>query len=169
MGVTKEERRGKRSVRHEGWSDRDRIDFLRCYNESERLYLSGLGIEEIGKKLGLSEERLSKWCMEYSWERRRHALMESPRGISVLLRNILRSKMQELMEGGSLDSEAAKELGDLSLQINKIEGIGGDRLAIAIYLIGDFTKYLRERCAERDEYFLVSSWMQSYLKLLMEG
>ncbi len=152
---------GKRS---ENWADKERIDFNRCYLEAEGMYFKGDGLKEIGVRLGLTEKRLEGWEKEYGWVAKLEALMEAPRGIGEMLRENLRRQVAGQVGQKNLKVEEVKAIAELTNLIAKIEGAGGNLLAATIMVIRDLSGYIRANCSDRDEYHLVSNWLQGYLR-----
>jgi uncharacterized protein YjcR len=147
------------------WADRGRIDFHRCYNEAEGYYLAGLSLDEISERLSLDLERLRDWEKEYQWKAKRAAMITSPRGIGAMLRERLQRQMEKMSAStGDLEVDEVKKITELTLLINKTEGAGGNVLAAMVEVLRDFSRYLREHIGDRDQYHLVSSWVQEYLR-----
>jgi len=156
---------GRKQVDDKNWADRDRIDFHRCYNEAEGYYLAGLTLEEIGQRLSLSLERLDGWEKEYEWKKKRAAVMTSPRGIGTILREKLQRQVEVLASGnGVLEVDKVEEITKLTLLITKIEGAGGNILAAMVEVLREFSRFLRANIGDRDQYHLVSSWVQEFLR-----
>lgn len=146
------------------WADRERMDFGRCYNEAEGAFLAGGSLEAISARYSVSLDRLQGWAKKYCWEEKRSAAMTNPRGIGAMLREKLQQQVEKCMAEPELNVEKVEEITKLTLLITKIEGAGGNVLAAMVEVLRDFSRYLRENIGDRDQYHLVSSWVQEYLR-----
>lgn len=140
------------------------MDFGRCYNEAEGAFLAGGSIPVIATRYSVSIERLRGWMEKYCWEKKKAAAMTNPRGIGAMLRDKLQKQVERAMEAPELNVEKVEEITKLTILINKIEGAGGNILAAMVEVLRDFSRYLRENIADRDQYHLVSSWVQEFLR-----
>jgi hypothetical protein len=150
------------------WADRDRLDFYRCFNEAEDLYLIGCSLETISDRVKVTVKRLENWKERYVWETKKAAMMETPRGIGAMLREHLRVQVQEAMEKKELNPEKLEEIGRLTGLISKIEGGSANILAATLEVLKGFSVWLRKQCENADEYHLVSGWLQNYLRVLTD-
>lgn len=140
------------------------MDFGRCYNEAEGAFLAGGSIPAIAARYSVSIERLRGWMEKYCWEAKKSAAITNPRDIGVMLREKLRKQVEACMSAPELDVVKVEEITKLTLLITKIEGAGGNILAAMVEVLRDFSRYLRENIGDRDQYHLVSSWVQEYLR-----
>jgi hypothetical protein len=128
------------------------------------MYFSGAGLEEISQRHNVMIGRLKEWEVEYNWSGKKAALMESPIGIGVMLREKLRQQVHCQTQGQELTVEQVGKITKLMKCIKEIEGCGGDVLAAAIEVLSDFSRFIRERTQDREVYAQVSSWVQEYLR-----
>jgi hypothetical protein len=147
---------------------RDQIDFHRCYNEAEELFLLGQSLESIASQLSVTVDRLSGWSGKYGWPEKLVAMMTSPAGIAAMLREQLRKEVQVAVTQSRLDLEGVERISRLTVLINKIEDGGFNFLAAASTVIRRFSHYLRSQCSDREEYHLVSTWVQNFLRTLTD-
>lgn len=160
-GRTKEESRVTET-------SRDQIDFHRCYNEAEELFLLGQSLESIASQLNVMVARLEGWAEKYGWRAKLVTMMTSPSGIAAMLREQLRQEVRVTVTQGKMDLEAVERITRLTTLINKVEGGGFDFLAAASVVIRRFSVYLRGKCSDREEYHLVSTWVQNFLRTLTD-
>lgn len=152
----------------ENWGDKQRIDFFRCYNEAEDLYLEGWSLPEIAKHHNLLEMRVFQWCDKFQWERKREIMMSAPNGIGAMLREKLRKQVEAALGDDKLETENVEEISKMTKLINQMDGGKVEFQAAAIQAIQNFAVYLRKMCSDRDEYYLVSGWLQNYLRSVTE-
>jgi hypothetical protein len=146
------------------WTDREQIDFQRCYNECEAMYSAGSELSEIAKQYGLTLKRLQGWQKKYLWDAKRQAMLESPKGIGAMLRENLRKQVQQQVGAEQLDLAKVEEITKITKCIKEIEGCGGDFFAAAVEVLRDFSVFIRKNIPDRETYELVSSWVQEYLR-----
>jgi hypothetical protein len=113
-------------------------------------------------------ERLGVWSEKYGWQSKLVAMMTSPAGIAAMLREQLRKEVQVTVAQGKMDLEAVERITRLTALINKIEDGGFNFLAAASTVIRRFSHYLRSQCSDREEYHLVSAWVQNFLRTLTD-
>ncbi len=150
------------------WADRDRMDFFRCFNEAEGLYLLGYSLREIEARLQVLPDRLTAWAEKYQWQAKREAMMVSPKGIGAMLHEVLQKQMQELIVKDALTVEEVEKITKLTTLIKKVEAQGGNFFAAAIEVMRAFSVWFRKNCDHRDEYHQVSTWIQNYLRTLTD-
>jgi len=143
----------------------DMQDFYRCYNDAESLYLAGVELPEIATRLGVAIERLVRWFDEYQWTQRRRALMEVPRGVGAMLREQLRRQVEAQMGPEKLLAiKNVEEIARLTKLIANIEGEGAPKEAATIEVMREFSAYVRKEAPDREEFYLLASYIQNYLR-----
>jgi hypothetical protein len=150
------------------WTDREQIDFQRCYNECEAMYLAGSELPEIATQQGVTLKRLQGWHKKYVWDAKRQAMLESPKGIGAMLRENLRKQVQKLAGGDQLKVDQVEEITKITKCIKEIEGCGGDFFSATVEVLRGFSAFIRKQISDRETYHLVSSWVQEYLRSLTD-
>jgi hypothetical protein len=85
-----------------------------------------------------------------------------------MLRENLRKQTQALVGKGDLKAADVEEIAKLTSCIQKIEGCGVNVLAVTMEVLMGFSAYIRKNIPDKDQYQLVSSWVQEYLRSLAE-
>jgi hypothetical protein len=147
---------------------REALDFQRFYNESEAMFLAGGKLPEIAKQYGVSLDRLKEWHKKYFWAKKLSATLESPKSIGAMLRENLRKQTQALVGKGDLKVTDVEEIAKITSCIQKIEGCGVNVLAVTMEVLMGFSAFIRKNIPDRDQYQLVSSWVQEYLRSLAD-
>jgi hypothetical protein len=147
---------------------REALDFHRCYNECESMFLAVGTLAEIAKQYGVTLQRVKDWHKKYLWAKKLSATLESPKSIGAMLRESLRKQTQALVGKNQLKVEQVEEIAKITTCIQKIEGAGVNVLAVTMEVLMGFSTYIRKNIPDRDQYQLVSSWVQEYLRSLAD-
>lgn len=150
------------------WASRKQIDFHRCYNECEAMFLAGNDLPAIAERYEVSQARLEEWREQYFWDRKLAAMLTAPKGIGAMLREKLRQQVQAQLEADQIDGAKVEEITKLTKCIKEIEGFGVNVLAATVEVLQGFSVFIRKNISDRDTYSLVSSWVQEYLRSLAD-
>lgn len=123
----------------------------RYFEEAQSLYLSGLGLAEIGELLPVAVRTLRRWRQEGLWEQKKGLLTEHPRLMSEALKGLLRRKLQDLLARGDLETAAVEELHRLTAIIGRLEEQAWDERAAVVEVMGLFGDFVRRRVRDKEE------------------
>ncbi len=134
--------------------------------DAERLFLEGVAITEIAKRIDVHENTLYRWKDAYKWEEKKKKKDAQPAERAEKLDSII-NKYMEQME--SADINAAPGMADSIYKLMKIQGnirALQDVAGQTIMVLDDFLRYIREK--EQDENFVgkLSEHTQNYFKEL---
>jgi transposase-like protein len=135
---------------------------------AEEMYVrSGRNTVEIAREFGNSVKTVEAWCRHGEWVRKRKAWMTTPRTAAVTLRENLHKRMEAVCASGTILEEEAKEVERISKLVDRMEREGYQFNAAAIEVIWAFTAWVRQQAITDEEYMVVSSWLEAWLRRIM--
>jgi hypothetical protein len=143
-------------------------EYVKFYDTAEQMFLSGMEIKAIADELMVNEKKLYRWRKEGSWEAKRQAALENPKTIGEMLREVLRSKVSNILQAGDISVGEAEELAKISTLIEKIEKESYQFMTAAVEVMRNFTDYIKVKCSDQEEYMLISHWVQGWFRSLKE-
>lgn len=133
------------------------------YEEARAMFLLGHKLKDIAVALGITERQVARWRSEHEWIKQKESMLENPRHIGEMLREVLRNKVNKILVEREMTSEEVDEIAKLTTLIEKIEGSGYQFMAACIEVLKHFATFVKQRDTENIDYEPISRNIKEFL------
>lgn len=139
-----------------------------CCETAQSLFVAGLELPEIAKKLKVGLETLEEWQRENNWEKRKELVAEHPQLLSEALRGLVKEKVNDLLAKKELNPSNVDELNKLLGLIERLAEQSWDERAAVVTVMGLFGSFVRRQVGEKKELQRLTKLMGEFFEE-MEG